>query len=167
MKWPMVVLAIGSVGMGYLLILGGRLANFLGPVVGKPEETSFKPIGLIGVATFVVVLAGIGVAYLQYARRRVPAVAPAANPLVVAARRDLLGDAFNESVFMRPGQYLTRLLVFFDNRGVDGFVNGFAAFVGGTSSRVRRMQTGFVRSYALSMFGGAVVLVAALLLVRG
>ena len=57
---------------------------------------------------------------------------------------------------MRPGQYLTRLLVFFDNRGVDGFVNGFAAFVGGTSSRFRRFQSGFVRSYALSMFGGVV-----------
>jgi NADH-quinone oxidoreductase subunit L len=167
MKWPMVILAIGSVGMGYLLILGSRLADFLGPVVGKPEETSFKPIGLIGIVTFILVLAGIGIAYLQYGRRRVPAVAPAASPLVVAARRDLLGDAFNESVFMRPGQYLTRLLVFFDNRGVDGFVNGFAAFVGGTSGRFRRTQTGFVRSYALSMFGGVVLLVAALLLVRG
>ena len=86
-----------------------------------------------------------------------PAVAPAGGPLTVAARRDLLGDAFNESVFMRPGQYLTRLLVFFDNRGVDGFVNGFAAFVGGTSSRFRRLQSGFVRSYALSMFGGVVL----------
>jgi NADH-quinone oxidoreductase subunit L len=167
MTWPMWVLAIGSVGGGYLLVLGSRFADFLAPVVGEAADTAFKPIGLIGIATFVVVLAGIGVAYLQYARRPVPAVAPAANPLVVAARRDLLGDAFNESVFMLPGQYLTRLLVFFDNRGVDGFVNGFAAFVGGTSSRFRRTQTGFVRSYALSMFGGVVILVAALLLVRG
>jgi len=167
MKWPMVILAIGSVGLGYLLVLGSRFADFLAPVVGEAEDTAFKPIGLVGVLTFIVMLAGIGVAYLQYGRRRVPAVAPAAGPLVVAARRDLLGDAFNESVFMRPGQYLTRLLVFFDNRGVDGFVNGFAAFVGGTSSRFRRVQTGFVRSYALSMFGGVVVLVAALLLVRG
>ncbi len=167
MKWPMVVLAIGSVGLGYVLILGGRLADFLGPVVGEPEETAFKPIGLVGVLTFVLVLAGIGIAYRQYGRRPVPRAVPVANPFVVAARRDLLGDAFNESVFMRPGQYLTRLLVFFDNRGLDGLVNGFAAFVGGTSGRVRHMQTGFVRSYALSMLGGVVVLVAALLLVRG
>jgi NADH-quinone oxidoreductase subunit L len=167
MKWPMVILAIGSVGLGYLLVLGSRFADFLAPVVGEAEDTAFKPIGLVGILTFVVMLVGIGVAYLQYGRRRVPAVAPVAGPLVVAARRDLLGDAFNESVFMRPGQYLTRLLVFFDYRGLDGFVNGFAAFIGGTSSRFRRVQTGFVRSYALSMFGGAVVLVAALLLVRG
>ena len=56
--------------------------------------------------------------------------------------------------------------MYFDNRGVDGLVNTVAAAVGGTSGRVRRMQTGFVRSYALSMFLGAVLLVGALLLVR-
>ena len=50
---------------------------------------------------------------------------------------------------MRPGQYLTRSLVYVDNRGVDGAVNGLAALVGGTSGRIRRWQTGFVRSYAL------------------
>jgi NADH-quinone oxidoreductase subunit L len=62
---------------------------------------------------------------------------------------------------MRPGQWLTRLAVFFDNRGVDGMVNGLAALVGGSSGRLRRVQTGFVRSYALSIFVGATVLVGA------
>jgi NADH-quinone oxidoreductase subunit L len=96
----------------------------------------------------------------------VPRTAPAARFPVVAARKDLYGDALNESLFMRPGQWLTRLTVYFDGRGVDGLVNGVAAFVGGTSGRVRRVQTGFVRSYALSMFFGAALVVAALLLVR-
>jgi NADH-quinone oxidoreductase subunit L len=164
---PMAVLAIGSIGGGAFLVLGSRLSNFLSPVLGKAHDTSFKPVGVIGIGTFAIVVLGVLGSYLMYGRRPVPAVAPAGNPLVYAARHDLLGDAFNESVFMRPGQYLTRLLVFFDNRGIDGFVNGFAAFIGGTSSRFRRLQTGFVRSYALSMFGGVVVLVAALLLVRG
>ena len=96
-----------------------------------------------------------------------PAVAPTAvSPVTTAARRNLYGDAVNEALLMRPGQYLTRFLVYFDARGVDGAVNGLAAALGGSSSRVRRMQTGFVRSYALSMLGGAAVLVAALLLVR-
>ena len=48
--------------------------------------------------------------------------------------RDLYGDAFNEAVFMRPGQYLTRFLVCFDNRVIDGAVNGLAALVGGLSA---------------------------------
>jgi NADH-quinone oxidoreductase subunit L len=41
-----------------------------------------------------------------------------------------------------------------------------AALLGGTSGRMRRLQTGFVRSYALSMLGGGVLLIAALLAVR-
>jgi NADH-quinone oxidoreductase subunit L len=167
MTVPMWILAIGSVGGGYALILSGRLAKFLAVAVPRPDDIAFKPIGLIGLATAGIVLLGVVGAWFLYSRRPVPLLAPAGGPLTVAARRDLLGDAFNESVFMRPGQYLTRLLVFFDNRGVDGFVNGFAAFVGGTSSRFRRLQSGFVRSYALSMFGGVVLILATLLLVRG
>jgi NADH-quinone oxidoreductase subunit L len=68
---------------------------------------------------------------------------------------------------MRPGQWLARLSVFFDSRGVDGLVNGLAATIGGLSSRLGKgIQTGFVRSYALSILFGAVALVGVLLLVR-
>ena len=67
---------------------------------------------------------------------------------------------------MRPGQWLTRLAVWFDGRGVDGAVNGTAAGIGGTSGRLRRIQTGYARSYALSMTFGAALVVAALLVVN-
>jgi NADH-quinone oxidoreductase subunit L len=67
---------------------------------------------------------------------------------------------------MRPGQYLTRALVFVEGRGIDGGVNGLAAAIGGTSGRLRRLQTGFVRSYALTLLGGAVLVAGALLSVR-
>ena len=45
--------------------------------------------------------------------------------------------------------------MYFDNRGIDGLVNTLAAAMGGTSGRVRRVENGFVRSYALLMFLGA------------
>jgi NADH-quinone oxidoreductase subunit L len=102
----------------------------------------------------------------MYGRVPVPETAPRGSFATVAARKDLYGDAFNESVLMRPGQWLTRLSVFFDSRGVDGLVNTIAATIGGSSGRLRRVQTGFVRSYALSMLIGAVLLVAGLLVVR-
>jgi len=165
MTWPMIVLAIGSVGAGAFLILNDRLQNFLAPVVGVPPESH----GLFttpGIVAIVFALVGVALAWVMYGRVPVSAVAPRGRPLTVAARKDLYGDAFNESVLMRPGQWLTRLSVFFDNRGVDGLVNTLAAAVGGTSGRVRKLQTGFVRSYALSMFFGAAVLVALLLVVR-
>jgi NADH-quinone oxidoreductase subunit L len=49
---------------------------------------------------------------------------------------------------------------------VDGLVNTVAAVIGGTSGRMRRIQTGFVRSYALSLLLGAVIVVVALLAVN-
>jgi NADH-quinone oxidoreductase subunit L len=45
-------------------------------------------------------------------------------------------------------------------------VNGLAAGFGGGSARIRRVQTGFVRSYALSMLVGTVAVVGVLLAVR-
>jgi NADH-quinone oxidoreductase subunit L len=165
MTFPMIVLAIGSVGAGAFLIINDRLQDFLAPVVGVPPVSHgfLSPAGLVAL---VAALAGVGVAWMIYGRVPVPATAPAGRFLTIAARKDLYGDAFNESILMRPGQWLTRLSVYFDNRGVDGLVNSLAALVGGTSGRWRKIQTGFVRSYALSMFFGAAVLVALLLAVR-
>jgi NADH-quinone oxidoreductase subunit L len=170
MTGPMILLAVGSVLAGALLtLIGAGLQGFLEPVTGPGVEVGAHTISpvVLTLITLVVVAGGIAGAYFQYAGKQVPVTAPTdVSPVVVAARRDLYQDAVNEAVFMRPGQYLTRLLVFFDNRGVDGFVNGLAAFIGGTSGRVRRLQTGFVRSYALTMFGGAAAIVATTLLLR-
>ncbi|HEY1626174.1 MAG TPA: NADH-quinone oxidoreductase subunit L [Streptosporangiaceae bacterium] len=165
MTSPMIVLAIGSLCAGGFLILGNRLVNFLSPVVGSPP-TSHGIFTVVSGAALVLVVIGAGVAWVMYGRREVPVTAPAGGILTVAARKELYGNAINESVLMRPGQWLTRLSVYFDNRGVDGLVNTIAAAMGGTSGRVRRIENGFVRSYALLMFLGAVLLVGALLLVR-
>jgi NADH-quinone oxidoreductase subunit L len=166
MTWPMILLAVGSVGAGAFLILGQRFAKFLAPVIGGLPAAHNPWWSTPGGIALVLVVGGVGLAWYMYGRVPVPAEAPAGSFPVVAGRKDLYGDAFNESVLMRPGQWLTRLSVYFDNRGVDGLVNSMAALVGGTSGRLRKLQTGFVRSYALSMFVGAGVLVALLLVVR-
>jgi NADH-quinone oxidoreductase subunit L len=167
MTIPLWVLAAGST-FGGVLLLGDWIVDWLAPVVGN-ETNEALPIPALGISAIVlmVVAMGAAIAWATYGTRPVPAVAPATvSPVTTLARRDIYGDALNETVFMRPGQYLTRSLVFFDNRGVDGGVNGLAALVGGTSGRVRRWQTGFVRSYALSMLGGSALVVIALLAVR-
>ncbi len=167
MVWPQVVLAVGSVAGGFVLLHVLHLQTWLEPVLGKPAEGSpVLSTVVLTILGFLAMAGGAGAAYVLFGRRAIPVVAPAAGPLVRATRRQLYADAFNEGVFMRPGQYLTRALVFADNRGIDGGVNALAAFLGGTSGRFRRLQTGFVRSYALSVFAGAVVVTAALLLER-
>jgi len=168
MKWPMVVLAALSLVGGYLLIVNGALNKWLSPSVGPVMEGA-HPLNkwAVGIVTLVVVALGVGGAYVVFGLRQVPASQPMGVSVVTtAARRNLYADAFNETVLMRPGQWLTRGLVFFDNRGVDGAVNGLAAALGGSSGRARRLQTGFVRSYALTMLAGSVAVLATLLAVR-
>ncbi|MBF6541934.1 NADH-quinone oxidoreductase subunit L [Nocardia brasiliensis] len=167
MTGPMVLLAFGSVAAGGLFVFGSALPNWLEPVVGAHHGEETVPAAVVTALALVVVAAGVGFAYYQYAQRTIPETAPqAVSALTVAARKDLYGDALNEAAFMRPGGYLTRALVFLDNRGIDGIVNGTAALIGGLSARIRRVQSGFVRSYALSMFTGAALVAAALLAVR-
>jgi NADH-quinone oxidoreductase subunit L len=163
MTVPLVLLAIGS-AFGGLLLLG--IQPWLAPVVGEEHHELAVPAWVMSIIVTLVVAAGVALAYQMYVRRDVPRVAPAGSALVNAARRDLYQDAVNEAVFMRPGQYGTRSLVYVENRGVDGIVNGLAALIGGSAGRIRRVQAGFVRSYALTMLGGAALVVVAMLLVR-
>ncbi|WP_439386016.1 NADH-quinone oxidoreductase subunit L [Amycolatopsis lexingtonensis] len=165
---PMAVLAVGSVGAGFFFAQGERFAHWLTPSVGELEEAHHAPFDawVISVAAVVLSLLGVALAYLIF-RRDVPVEQPQRVSFVTrAARKDLYGNALNETLVARPGTWLSRALVFVDNRGVDGAVNGLAASLGGGSGRLRRLQTGFVRSYALSMLGGTFLLLAALLLVR-
>ena len=168
MTVPMILLAVGSVGAGAFLYFGERLGHWLEPSVG-PFAEPVPPVApiVITIATLVLVAAGIVVAYLAVGRRPVPLVRPErVNPLVAFARADAGGNAVNETLIARPGSWLGRTLLVADTRGVDGAVNGVAGGLADLSRVWRRWQNGFVRSYALSMLGGTVVVVAALLLVR-
>ena len=167
MTAPMVILAIGSVASGYLLMRNQTLQRWLEPVTGFTEpDGALRPLVLTGI-TLAVVALGIIAAVVLFLRRPIPETAPSkVSVLVSAARRDLYGDAFNEAVFMRPGQWLTRSLVWVDNRVIDGAVNGGAAGLGGLSARVRRTQTGYTRSYSLVMLSGALLVIVLLWIVR-
>ena len=83
-----------------------------------------------------------------------------------AARADLYGDAINDALVVAPGTSLTTGLASFDRFGVDGVIEGGSAGVGALSGVLRRVQNGFVRSYALSLLGGALLVVLALLAVN-
>ncbi|MFF3154346.1 NADH-quinone oxidoreductase subunit L [Streptomyces sp. NPDC057910] len=166
MTIPMIVLAFGSVFAGGIFGIGDRFVKWLEPVTSFDHGNSPVAEWTVTAATIVCLLIGVGLAVAQYGRKPVPAVAPHGSLLTRAARRDLLQDDFNHVVLVRGGEHLTRSLVYLDHSLVDGVVNGTAASVGGLSGRLRKLQNGFARSYAVSMFGGAVVIIAATLLMR-
>ncbi|MEU5061406.1 MULTISPECIES: NADH-quinone oxidoreductase subunit L [unclassified Streptomyces] len=166
MTIPMIVLAFGSVFAGGFFSIGDRFLHWLEPVTEHSHGDAPISATTVTAATMVVLVIGVVVAYLQYGRRPVPVVAPRGSLLTRAARRDLLQDDFNHVVLVRGGEHLTRSLVYVDHTLVDGVVNGTAASVGGLSGRLRKLQNGYARSYAVSMFGGAALIVAATLLMR-
>ena len=167
MTVPMIILAVGSVALGGLLAIGDSFVTWLEPVTGHAEHHDpVLPIPVIMGLTVVLALAGAGLAWKMYAADRVPTTAPTGSPLTRAARQDLYQDSLNESVVMRPGQHLTRSLVYADSAVVDGAVMGLARGTSGFGSGLRRLQNGYVRSYAALMSVGVVVALVVVLASR-
>lgn len=167
MTVPLIVLAALSV-LGGVLILNDFIVDFLAPVTGVAEhhEPPLAPI-VITIIVTLVVAAGVAAAWFLVGKRDVPRDAPQDVSFATrAARVDLYGDAINEGLVVQPGRRLVGGLATFDRVGVDGVVEGGSAAVGGMSGVLRRVQNGFVRSYALSLLGGALLVVLALLAVN-
>jgi len=164
MTIPMILLALGSVFVGVVLYSGKRFEEWLEPVTGFVEPVLPFPKLWLEVMLISVVFLGAAIAVWQY--RSVSATTPEkVSVLTKAARADLYGDKFNESVLMRPGWSLSESLARFDTHGVDGVVNAVGATAKFTSWRLRRLQTGYIRSYAMFVAVSMVVLMGILVLV--
>ena len=160
---PMAILAIGSVSSGFLLSRGDALVNWLHPLFDHHEEHEhhlLEPIVVSGLALTMVAI-GVAIAFFKYSRQEVAAMAPEnVSALTKIARQDLMQDRFNEAVFMRPGQQLTQVLVKTDEAVIDGTVRAVGQLAMTSSSLLRGLQSGFVRSYAALIFVGAALLIA-------
>ncbi|WP_460851097.1 NADH-quinone oxidoreductase subunit L [Nocardioides montaniterrae] len=167
MTIPLMVLAALSV-LGGLLLAGNWIVDWLAPVVGvAPEHEPPMPGPVISLIAVLVVAVGVALAWFLVGRREVPRAAPQDVSFVTrAARADLYGDAINDTLVGRPGLVLARGSVSADHGFVDGFFRVLGTTVTGTGMGLRALQTGYVRSYALSILGGAAVLVLTLVLVN-
>lgn len=167
MTFPLIVLAALSV-LGGIMLAGHWIQDFLAPVVGEEEhhEPPIPALAITGLAVLVVA-AGVAVAFYVFGRSRIPREAPQDVSFATrAARADVYGDAINDELVVKPGKALTSGLVTLDKSVVDGLFSGGALAVGGVGTLVRRAQNGFVRSYALSLLGGVLLVVLALLAVN-
>jgi NADH-quinone oxidoreductase subunit L len=167
MTIPLMVLAALSV-LGGLMLAGNWIVNFLEPVTGTfKHENPPLPSLLISAIVVLIVAVGVALAWYFVERRDVPREAPQGVSFPVrAARAELYGNQINDELVIRPGGRLVGGLTMMDRHGVDGVVEGGAVAVGGLGSVLRLAQNGFVRSYALSVLIGALLVVAALLAVN-
>lgn len=167
MTFPLIALAALSV-LGGLLLLNDWIVGFLAPVTGEGEEHHLPvPPIVISAIVVAVVAVGVALAFVLFGRRDVPREAPSrVSFLTRAGRNELYGNEVNETLVVGPGRQLTAGLATFDRSVVDGGAMGTAASIGGLSQALRRAQNGFVRSYALSLLGGAALVLLALVVVN-
>ncbi len=163
MTVPLCVLAVLSFfGGGLNLSLRDTfetLEKWLAPVIGTHEhigtETTATVVGL-SLGTALLCAAAIGFAYRVYLQRKV--AAERFEPAVLA--HAWYYDESITSFVGGPGEEGFEATAAFDRTVIDGGVNGVSRLVASASSQLRKLQTGFVRNYALGMAAGAFILVA-------
>jgi len=158
---PIGLLSVGSIASGFILSKGEGLVHWLEPIVNPLKEhhaEEFLPPIVVSVMTLLVVIIGVSIAVIKYRGDQL-AIAPAKVSLLTkAARRDLFQDDLNEAVLMRPGQSLVSNLLSLDYRIIDGLVRAVGSVSITAGSKLRTLQNGYVRSYALMTVIGALAL---------
>jgi len=156
MTFPLIVLAVLAAVGG---ILKTPLEHWLEPVLAHPHHfasSNSTKLGLIAVTT-IAALAGLGIAYAIWVRGRVRESAVEPEPL----RRAWYVDELYQRIVEAPGRAIANFSAFVvDAKIIDGTVNGVGALVRAGGSRLRGVQSGFVRSYALAVAVGAVAILA-------
>jgi NADH-quinone oxidoreductase subunit L len=172
MKAPLILLAIPSVLAG--LLVGwppdkGWIHRFLNPVFAQgkaPVELATSTTVIFAIVSTLIVVSGIGIAYLAYVQGMVSPTAWAKRfgfGYRLAYSKWYFDEAY-EKVIVHP-LYLLSLFLWrvVDVEIIDGTVNGVATAVDYTSERWRRAQTGLVSNYALAIGLGTVIIIGAFL----
>ncbi len=164
MTVPLIVLAVLAAAGGLLnLPLFHQtlfLEQWLEPSLGHVEHhvlTSGSKIGL-GAVAGLAAFAGIGLAYVTWYKKR-PQENENLEPAIL--KRAWGYDAAVAAFVGGPGRAAAAWSAFtFDKRIVDGAVNGVATLVRQGGGQLRKVQTGYVRNYALGLAAGVVLLLA-------
>ncbi|MHB1771319.1 MAG: NADH-quinone oxidoreductase subunit L [Acidimicrobiales bacterium] len=162
MTLPLVVLAAASTVAGIINLPihpFDLLQRWLDPVVGAQLRQLHFSVGTEWIfAIGDAVLAALGVSIALGLWRRV-AEHPALEPIFL--RRAWYIDWAYDSFVARGSTEVAQVTSDdVETKGIDGAVNALASLVAATGRRLRRVQTGYVRNYALGLMGGLVLILA-------
>jgi NADH-quinone oxidoreductase subunit L len=170
MTIPLFVLSILTVVAGLFLDFpsaqGTLFMRFLAPVFPTHEAAHSM---LVPVLSVVVFLIGVAVAIWLYTTNpvRPEAIGAPSDPLRALLVNAYYIDWFYDRVIVRPILALSGFLArAFDQGLIDGLVNGAGRAVVAWAGGLRRLQTGYIVNYALTMLAGAVILVGFFLVKR-
>jgi NADH-quinone oxidoreductase subunit L len=120
---------------------------------------------VVSIMTLTVVAIGVSLAIRKYRGDQLDVAPEKVSILTAAARKDLFQDSLNERAFMRPGQSLVKKLLQIDLVVIDGLVKSVGTVSISAGNKLRALQSGYVRSYALMMVIGALALITAVWIV--
>ena len=160
---PLAILAIPSALIGLLLGWGGHKSWFHDFTKGVFPEAHHEASGnvvLFMVISSVVGLAGIAFAWTRYSKR-VPSDEPTNAMHKFVANKYYVDEIYN-SLIVQPIKNASHYLLWriVDNGVIDGIVNGVAAVIRLIGGTLRRLQTGLVQAYIVSMVLGIVLFLA-------
>jgi len=163
MTVPLVALGVATVGGGLLnLTHHGVLQRWLEPVLAHVPEAEVEPavteyVGIALAVLAAVVGIGLAASYLRAPREE-------RSPLTTILKRKLYVDELYDAIFVKGGRALGRLALWFDERVIDGAVNGSGRVTASVAQGSRRLQGGLVRGYVGILVFGAVIVIAAFLI---
>jgi len=162
MRLPLVLLAAFAAVGGILNLPWAHrysLANWLGPVFrGSLFESHATTLNQVVLETVdgAAAVVGLAIAWQLWRRR---SERPELEPAFL--RRVWYWDDAYDATIGRPSQVVARVAAtVVEGRVIDGAVNGAAQLARSLASRTRRVQTGFVRNYALGIVLGLAGIVA-------
>jgi len=174
MTWPLILLAVlalfgGVLGLPPVLSANHALEGWLGPVFAGPGMAEAAhglsaglEWGLLGTSSLIALL-GIGLAYWFYvANPEVPAaLATRFKPIFKLLINKYYVDDLYDALFVKPGKALARFCAQgIDVAAIDGVIDGGARLIAQGGALLGRLQSGYIRHYALAMFVGVIVLVS-------
>jgi NADH-quinone oxidoreductase subunit L len=128
-----------------------------------PAEHSPREFQLMAVSS-AIALIGIGLAWFLFLKNpsTSEAIARSAAPVHRLLMNKYYVDELYDSAVVHPIQAASERVLWkvVDVDVIDGAVNGAGTFVSGTSSLLRRLQSGSVRGYAVSLLVGVVAILA-------
>ena len=163
MLTPLVVLSGLSIVGGAMQLPFGKDFNFLerwlAPVVEESEahigETwAYQNKYLLLAVAIVVAVVGVAASIAVYAKSWIKPIEPK------VLEQAWYYDNAASRLIAGPGARTFNLIAWIDANIVDGIVNGVGKLIRNVATSLRRVQSGFVRAYALLISFGAVVILA-------
>jgi NADH-quinone oxidoreductase subunit L len=162
MTGPLVALAVGAAAAGLILApsLDGRFSDWAQPVLGAPPDgVHGLAVGVLAVVATVIAVATLALTWLVYASGRIDWLALRVRmaPIQRLFANGWYIDDYYSAVLVTPGKAVAAFTAYrLDARFIDGIVNGIGGGTRRAAEAGRRIQTGYVRTYALVLFAGAV-----------